>query len=935
MKRAITMLFALGISLYALGVNPSGLPETEEAIQNWLQEYSGFEQNLGQVGSYKSKDAPDVLFRAKLPGYGVFINQEGVSYVLYQDDRGDTKSQCARIDLAPVNADISKGKIEYEDPLPGYANYYLPACPDGIRGVITYRKVRIKDVYPGVDWVWKFEDGRLHHEFEIEPYADLSKIKIEVKYADIEIKEEGKTVLFKTPAGTIEDGEISAWEGKKSVDVSYEQEKHILSFNVKNYSGCQKLIIDPPLSLLWGTYYGGSSGEIGGDRGLAITTDNSGNVFVTGRAPDDLPLYNPGGGAYFQGTQQSVDAFILKFNNSGVREWATYYGGESGDYGTSITADGSGNVFVAGYTFSDNFPTFDPGSGAYFQGTSPGWDDAFILKFSNSGVRQWATYYGGSDRENETAITSDNAGNIFVTGRTSSIDFPVYNPGGGAYFQDTLTGDEGDYDVFILKFSNSGIRRWATYYGGSGTMDDGRSIATDGAGNVFITGFASANDFPIYNPGGGAYFQGYQGGYDVFILKFSNSGVRQWATFYGGGQGDQGRGIAIDTSGNVFVTGNTASTAFPVYDPGGGAYFQDSLSGIGPYASDVFILEFNNSGVRQWATYYGGAYPDYGQSFAADASGNAFVTGYTSGDFPIYDPGGGAYFQGHAGGTDAFILKFANIGVRQWATCCGGNGDDVGSSITTDVSGNVFITGYAYSSDFPTYNPGGGAYFQGTNGGGYDAFIVKFETSMVPIFVVAPTNIDFGNVFIDSSKTDSATVTNTGSATLDISSVVSDNAEFTVTPNTGNLPPGGSMRFYITFAPVDTGMETGNIIFTHNGMTSPDTVTVAGNGIVGIEETKTTISPAVYAFSQNYPNPFKTAMCIRYQVPRSGIVTIAIYDVSGQHIRTLVNERKEAGYYSVRWNGRNETNKPISAGTYFCRMQTGEYSSVMKIVLMD
>jgi hypothetical protein len=724
--------------------------------------YYGFAGNRGQLSE-------KVLLYSKNSNFNIYLTKEGLSFVIYANEKTENQKEpkilYSRIDYDLIGGNITKENIIFENEISNYyENYYTQYAPDGILFVRLYKKVRIKEVYPGIDWILRYdENGNFHHEFEANPNSNIAQIKIKVKNAEIELTDEGRSVLLKTPIGIIKDGNLIAYEGKKEITAKYTIKDNLLSFEIKNYEGREKLLIDPH-ALVWATYYGGSDG----DGAYSISTDANGNVFVVGVTySTNFPTLNPGGGAYFDGTCGTdgncnyngiylySDAFILKFTNNGIRLWATYYGGSDEDYASSISTDANGNVFVVGGTGSTDFPTYDPGGGAYYQPNNAGSGDAFILKFNNNGIRLWATYYGGSNGDWINSILTDANGNVFVVGYTNSTDFPTYDPGGGAYYQ---PNNAGSFDAFVLKFTNNGSRLWATYYGGS-SYDRASSISTDANGNVFVVGGTGSTDFPTYDPGGGAYYDGtcgtdgncnYDGYYyyfDAFILKFNNSGVRLWATYYGGSYGDGASSISTDANGNVFVVGLTSSTDFPTYDPGGGVYYQPNNAG----SYDVFILKFNNSGVRLWATYYGGSYWDEASSISTDANGNVFVVGWTtSTNFPTLNPGRGAYYQSNnAGWDDAFILKFNNSGVRLWATYYGGSFNDYATSISTDANGNVFVVGYTLSTNFPT-DPGGGAYYQPNNAGSYDAFISKFSgsTSIIPESFISSIKIKNNNVII-------------------------------------------------------------------------------------------------------------------------------------------------------------------------------------------
>jgi hypothetical protein len=563
MKKITLKTFAQNISSYDFSV-----------VKEWINSsaifYYGFSPNRGQLNK-------EAILYSKGPGSNIYLTEKGLSFVMFSFEKENSEIQKIdnkpikenikvwRIDYDLIGGNIKKENIVFENEIPNYyENYYTQYAPDGILFVRLYRKVRIKEVYPGIDWILRYdEEGNFHHEFEASPNSNIDQIKIKVKNADMEITDEGKNVLLKTPIGIIKDGNLIAYEGKKELTAKYTIKNNLLSFEIKNYEGKEKLLIDPH-ALVWSTYYGRS----GYAQATSISTDANGNVFVVGRTNStNFPTLNPGGDAYYQPNNAGGwDAFILKFNNDGNRLWATYYGGSGDDEARSISTDVNGNVFVVGRTNSTDFPTYNPGGGAYYQPNNAGGWDAFILKFNNDGNRLWATYYGGSGDDEATSISTDANGNVFVVGYTESTDFPTLNPGGGAYYQGTCGGCSTYYDAFILKFNNSGVRLWATYYGGS-NWDYAYSISIDANGNVFVVGETWSSDFPTLNPRGGAYYQSSKAGFsDAFILKFTNNGVRLWATYYGNYYGrnnyHKAYSISTDANGNVFVVGETQYAGF-------------------------------------------------------------------------------------------------------------------------------------------------------------------------------------------------------------------------------------------------------------------------------------------------------------------------------------------------------------------------------------
>ena len=459
----------------------------------------------------------------------------------------------------------------------------------------------------------------------------------------------------------------------------------------------------------WGTYYTGT-GQIwpfGEDRGNSCITDASGNVYMVGFTSSNSDIATAGAhqtvhaGGPTSGGTGSYDAFLVKFNSSGVRQWATYYGGSGNDMGISCAVDASGNVYMIGSTSST--------SGIATVGAHDTTvNDGFLVKFNSNGVRQWGTYFESVGN----ACAIDVSDNVYIVGSTNSTT-------GIATTGTHQTVMSGSKDAFLVKFNSSGVKQWGTYFGGP-FGEDGFSCATDALGNVYMAGMTSstagiatagAHD-TIY---GGSLFSA-----DAFLVKFDPNGLRQWGTYYGSAGVDIGYSCATDASGNVYLAGDSQQDGLP--DTSGMTTTGAHQSTYGGGYSDAFLVKFDPNGLRQWGTYYGGSMLDVSFSCETDASGNVYISGETQSTTGIATPGAHQTTV-----DDAFLVSFNASGVRQSGTYYGG----FKTVCTADASGNVYMTGYTQSSSGIAT---AGAHQTVNGNDGYnDAFLVKFTGSSVGI----------------------------------------------------------------------------------------------------------------------------------------------------------------------------------------------------------
>jgi hypothetical protein len=366
-----------------------------------------------------------------------------------------------------------------------------------------------------------------------------------------------------------------------------------------------------------------------------------------------------------------------------VLAYSTYLGGSNEDQGHGIAVDSSGCAYITGYTDSADFPTQNPYQGYQAQ---QGYGDVFVTKLSAAGnALVYSTYLGGSNTDEGYGIAVDSSGCAYVTGYTDSDDFPTQNP-----YQDTF---QGDRDAFVAKLSAAGNSLvYSTYLGGS-DYDYGYSIAVDSSGCAYVTGTTHSDDFPTQNP----YQDTLQGDRNAFVTKLSAAGDSlAYSTYLGGSNQEYGYGIAVDSSGCAYVTGDTSSDDFPTNNP-----FQQNRAG----GWDVFVTKLSADGNSLvYSTYLGGStFHDLGRSIAVDSSGCAYVTGYTySTDFPTQNP----YQDTLQGGGDAFVAKLSATGSSLvYSTYLGGSGGETVGGIAVDSSGCAYVTGTTDSGDFPIQNP--------------------------------------------------------------------------------------------------------------------------------------------------------------------------------------------------------------------------------------
>jgi len=719
-------------------------------------------ENKGQIGDQNGKPNTSVKFLILRPGLNIQLKANSFSYDAYTIERFKRVERLveplpskfdkqnddslvyhfSRVDIELVNANPNP-EITQEGSSIDYLNYYTHITSqthgeEGVTGVRGYSAIIYHDIYPNIDLEWFLDkNGKPEYQFIINPGGDPSRIRLKYHGAKkTELISDAIHIHIKP--GIINEHIPLSYlkESKEKLHIAFTKvADNEYCFKIPAFASNETLVIDPMPNRLWGTYYGGNSADTYPD----VATDASGNVYLGGSTSSSTDIASAG--AYDVTFGGEYDAFLVKFSSNGSRILGTYFGGNDKDYCYAIATDGYSNVYLTGETYS----TTEFASTGAFDETMNGSSDGFLVKFSSTGSRIWSTYFGGDSQDWCSSIATDTSGNVYLTGTTDS---PTDIASTGAYDVTLGVG----CDAFLAKFSSSGSRIWASYYGGL-AMDEGFDIKTDASEFIYLTGYTgSTTDIAS----SWAYDTKFGGNFDAFLAKFSSTGIRIWGTYYGGSGVETGNKLAIDSSGFVYICGNTSSTT----DIASTGAYDATLSG----EYDAFLVKFTSNGSRIWGTYFGGNDKDYFNAIATDGYSNLYVGGSTSSTTDIASAG--AYDVTFGGVSDAILVKFSSSGSRIWGTYYGGSAEDYAGTILTDASGNVYVGGYTGSTtDIATISA-----YDATLDGSEDAFLVKFDGNLYQVNSPILSNTNFcQNQSFSVSYTITKTFTSPNSFTAQLS----------------------------------------------------------------------------------------------------------------------------------------------------------------------
>ena len=702
----------------------------------------GFEPNQGQAEER-------VKFLARGNGYALFLTADEAVLRLAHSRARNGESIETAVSMRVAGANRSAAVVGAEE-LAAKSNYFIGNDSGQWRtNVPQFAQVRYQEIYPGIDLIYYGSQGNLEYDFEIAPGADPNAVRLHFEGMERLRLDPTGDLIMHTARGSVRLRAPSVYQqiGREKREVAARfvlASDRDVRFALGTYDRSRMLVIDPQLT--YSTFLGGSSDEdcvnvaVNAtntiDNCQQVAVDSAFNFYVAGSTTSNNFPPQPGVHGTLRGAR---NIFVSKFNPGGALISSTYLGGNGVDSSAGLAVDSVGNIFIAGTTTSTNFPTV---GGISNPGLNASAAHVFVseLKANFSGLT-WGTLLGGDSVDAATGMAIDNKGNVYVSGITAS---PHFHTTSGSLQPNTKSATDSQF--FVAKFTPSkgaNSLAYSTYFGGgnpaSGAITQGGGIAVDSNQNVYITGgtnflrVGAGSDFRILNaaqpcldtPGsssGGC--SGAVAASDAFVAKINPAAAANaalvYSTYLGGTGNDFGNAIAVDSGGNVYITGKTDSTdwikpATPLQANNGGG------------TSDAFVAKLNNPAANAavgftYFTYLGGSGDDVGQAIAVDSFQGARLAGKTTGSFPSINASG---FQTGAGGAgDAFVARVdttSAVSSGNFVSFFGGSAADAASGVALDSNFSTYLAGSTASSDFPL----SGTPAQNSLSGPTDAFVGK------------------------------------------------------------------------------------------------------------------------------------------------------------------------------------------------------------------
>ncbi|MEJ2008722.1 MAG: SBBP repeat-containing protein, partial [Acidobacteriota bacterium] len=612
-------------------------------------------------------------------------------------------------------------------------------------------------------------------------------------------------------------------------------------------------------ALVYSTYLGGT----GDDRGVRIAVDSGGEAYVAGFTDSlDFPTAGPlqsanGGGAC--GTtaypEPCYDAFVARLSASGSSLfYSTYLGGTGDDFASSITVDSSGDAYVGGLTSASDFPVT---SGALQTSYGGGPFDGFVAKINPSGTALvYSTYLGGSQEDHVNDVVLDSSGNAYLTGQTNSSNFLIqggFQPKYTAGTCGSALSSTPCFEGFVSKLNATGSALVYSSYLGGTAASYGTGIALDSSGAAYVAGWTTSKDFPVTE---GAFDTKWSGSDEAFVAKIAPAGdAIGYATYLGSINPDQANAIAVDSSGDAWIAGYAYGGKLPVASP-----LQADSGGL----YDAFVSEFNPTGSNLlFSTYLGGTGDEAANDLALDSSGNIYLAGDTfSTDFPVTTS---AMTTGYTGGSyAAWIARISPLNAAGLTAVpnplvFASQEIDTTSAASTLKLGDagsamLSISGISVTGDFKETNPCGGTVSSGTQcaisvtftptaiGTRTGTLVIKDSAAGSPHTVklsgfgtsgavsLSATSLSFGLVPVDTTSTQTVTLTNTAQSPLDISSIQAGGGYTEKNTCGTTVNPDTSCSITVSFTPDSLGTIVGTVAVTDTAPGSPQTITLTGTG---------------------------------------------------------------------------------------------------------